>query len=203
MNTILPEPHIILDPPDVPSIPLPKGWTDHTLLAILHVIALERIVILNVSTGAKARNATVCVCESKMIGCVRRLDYYNVKLKSKMLDLLGVIDHYSSRVMGFDIFEQSPTSSQIVSAMNRICNDNAVKPKYVVSDQGIQFVSAEIQSWCSENEIKQRFGAIGKHGSIVITERAILTYKDIGQGHQLEPTATHHTNLCVMCCRKI
>ncbi|MDR2439672.1 MAG: hypothetical protein LBE12_09940 [Planctomycetaceae bacterium] len=45
MNTILPEPDIILDPPEVPEIPLPKNWMDYTLFAILHVIALVRIVI--------------------------------------------------------------------------------------------------------------------------------------------------------------
>ncbi|GHT19604.1 hypothetical protein FACS1894189_8500 [Planctomycetales bacterium] len=47
MNTILPEPDLILDPPELTEIPLPKGWTDYTLLAILHVIALARIIILN------------------------------------------------------------------------------------------------------------------------------------------------------------
>jgi hypothetical protein len=47
MSVILPDPNIILDPPEVPEIPLPKNWTDYTLLAILHVIALVRIVILN------------------------------------------------------------------------------------------------------------------------------------------------------------
>jgi hypothetical protein len=47
MNTILPEPDLILDPPKISEIPLPKAWTDYTLLAILHIIALARIVILN------------------------------------------------------------------------------------------------------------------------------------------------------------
>ncbi|GHT45297.1 hypothetical protein FACS189454_04540 [Planctomycetales bacterium] len=47
MNTILPEPDIILDPPKIPEIPLPRAWTDYTFLAILHIIALARIVILN------------------------------------------------------------------------------------------------------------------------------------------------------------
>jgi hypothetical protein len=37
MSTILPEPDIILNPPEVPEIPLPKNWADDTLLAILHV----------------------------------------------------------------------------------------------------------------------------------------------------------------------
>jgi hypothetical protein len=47
MSTILPEPDIVLDPPKIPEIPLPKNWTDYTLLAILHIIALVRIIILN------------------------------------------------------------------------------------------------------------------------------------------------------------
>jgi transposase InsO family protein len=89
-----------------------------------------------------------------------------------------VIDHYSHRIMGFDVFEQNPTAKQITAAMNHICETNGVKPKYLVSDQGSQFVAAEFRSWCSENDIKQRFGAVGKHGSISVTERVILTYKD-------------------------
>jgi hypothetical protein len=47
MSTILSEPDIILDPLEIPAIPLPKNWMDYTLLAILHVIALVRIIILN------------------------------------------------------------------------------------------------------------------------------------------------------------
>jgi hypothetical protein len=47
MNTILPEPNIILEPPEIPEVPSPKNWTGYTLLAILHVVALARIVILN------------------------------------------------------------------------------------------------------------------------------------------------------------
>ena len=47
MNPIFPEPDINLEPGDTPEIPLPKGWTGVTLQAILHVIALARIVILN------------------------------------------------------------------------------------------------------------------------------------------------------------
>lgn len=36
-----------LEPTPLPKIPLPKGWTDLTLLALLHVIALARIALLN------------------------------------------------------------------------------------------------------------------------------------------------------------
>ena len=45
--SVLPEPDILLDPTPTPEIPLPKGWTELTLRAVLHVISLARIVILN------------------------------------------------------------------------------------------------------------------------------------------------------------
>ena len=89
-----------------------------------------------------------------------------------------VIDHYSRRVMGFGIFEQQPTASDVASVMQCICKTNNAKPKHLVSDQGIQFVANEFRCWCLANDIKQRFGAVGKHGSIAVTERVILTYKD-------------------------
>jgi transposase InsO family protein/DNA-binding transcriptional regulator YiaG len=89
-----------------------------------------------------------------------------------------VIDHYSRRLMGFDVLKQAPTAAQVASAMERICMENNVKPKYLVSDQGVQFTAAEFRAWCKAKNIKQRFGAVGKHGSIAVTERVILTYKD-------------------------
>jgi len=89
-----------------------------------------------------------------------------------------VIDHFSRRMMGFAVFEQEPTAAQVASAMERICAENNTKPKYLISDQGVQFVADEFRRWCKANIIKQRFGAIGKHGSIAVTERMILTYKD-------------------------
>ena len=49
-------------------------------------------------------------------------------------------------------------------------------PKYTISDQGSQFQS-EYRAWCKENGVKPRFGAIGKHGSISVTERAIGSLK--------------------------
>ena len=47
MNSVLPDPEILLDLPPTPEIPLPKGWTKYTLQTILYVIAFARIVILN------------------------------------------------------------------------------------------------------------------------------------------------------------
>jgi hypothetical protein len=48
--------------------------------------------------------------------------------------------------MGFGVFEQNLTANQVISAIQRICGNNGVKPKYLISDQGSQFISAEFQS---------------------------------------------------------
>ena len=101
--------------------------------------------------------------------------------------VMVVIDHYSRRIIGFDVFEQQPTATDGGSAMKRICKENSTNPKHLVSDQGTQFTANEFRAWCNEKDVKQRFGAIGKHGSIVVTERVILTYKDGCTRHILVP----------------
>ena len=40
------EDDVLLDPPEVPKIPLPAGWTNYTLMTVLHVIALARVLFL-------------------------------------------------------------------------------------------------------------------------------------------------------------
>ena len=41
-----------------------------------------------------------------------------------------------------------------------------------MTDKGPQFRAA-YRSWCNRNEVKPRFGAVGKHGSIAVIERFI------------------------------
>ena len=45
--SVLSDPEIRLKPGDLPEIPLPKGWSELTLHAVLHVISLARIALLN------------------------------------------------------------------------------------------------------------------------------------------------------------
>jgi len=51
-------------------------------------------------------------------------------------------------------------------------------PKYIVCDRGSQFDCQGFRQWCRRKGIKPpRYGAIGKHGSIAVVERFILTLK--------------------------
>jgi hypothetical protein len=47
-----------------------------------------------------------------------------------------------------------------------------------VTDHGKQFVARAFTRWCRRRGIHQRFGAIGKYGSLAVIERAIRTLKD-------------------------
>jgi hypothetical protein len=50
-------------------------------------------------------------------------------------------------------------------------------PKYTVSDQGSEF-GEEYLEWCDDHDVRARFGAVGRHGSISVEERFIGTLWD-------------------------
>ena len=88
-----------------------------------------------------------------------------------------VMDHYSRRVMGITIFRRQPTSAEVRALLGRTMHKAQATPKHLISDKGSQFWCDGFKEWCRDNGMKPRFGAIGRHGSIAITERLILTLK--------------------------
>jgi putative transposase len=88
------------------------------------------------------------------------------------------VDHFSRRVMGFAVFEQPPTSAAIATFLGRVIRKTQARPKHLITDHGKQFISAGFGQWCRRRGIRQRFGAVGKYGSIAVVERFILTMKD-------------------------
>jgi transposase InsO family protein len=107
--------------------------------------------------------------------------------------LAAIIDHFSRAIVGFAVFAKEPTSAQMCAALDRAVKRTGCAPKYMVTDQGPQFQS-EYRDWCKRRGIKPRFGAIGKHGSIAVTERAIRSTKTEG----IRPTTVPLT-LVAMC----
>jgi transposase InsO family protein len=61
--------------------------------------------------------------------------------------------------------------------LSRIVDLTGRAPKYTVTDQGPQFQDV-FRRWCAAHRIKPRFGAIGRHGSIAVVERSILSLKN-------------------------
>ena len=50
-------------------------------------------------------------------------------------------------------------------------------PKHIISDQAPVFIGNAFAELLRQWNIKPRFGAVGKHGSIAVTERVIKTLK--------------------------
>jgi hypothetical protein len=48
----------------------------------------------------------------------------------------------------------------------------------LICDTGRQFWCEGFKGWCRKKGIRPRFGAVGKHGSIAVVERLILTIKE-------------------------
>jgi putative transposase len=89
-----------------------------------------------------------------------------------------VVDHFSRRVMGFAVFEQPPTSVAIRTFLGRAIRQTGIVPRHMITDQGTQFTDERFGRWCHRRSIRQRFGAVGKYGSLAVVERLIRTIKD-------------------------
>jgi putative transposase len=89
-----------------------------------------------------------------------------------------VIDHFSRRVMGVTAFTKQPDCKAVCSFLGRTISKVGKAPRYMICDRGSQFDSDAFRKWCKRKGIQHpRYGAIGKHGSIAVVERVILTIK--------------------------
>jgi transposase InsO family protein len=91
--------------------------------------------------------------------------------------LAVAIDHYSRRTMGFAVFDQPPTSLAIRAFLGRAIRRAGIVPRHLITDKGGQFTDEGFRRWCRRRGIHQRYGAVGKHGSIAVVERLIRTIK--------------------------
>ncbi len=92
--------------------------------------------------------------------------------------LAVVVDHFSRRTMGCTALKEQPTSQAVRAFLGRAIRRAGKAPKYIVCDRGSQFDCAGFRGWCKRRAIKPpRYGAVGKHGSIAVVERLILTLK--------------------------
>jgi len=84
--------------------------------------------------------------------------------------ILVAIDHYSRKVVCAEPLE-GPNAAWVVDATERTFQIYGA-PKHIISDQGSVFISGAFDALMKSEkwDVKQRFGAIGKHGSIAVTE---------------------------------
>jgi transposase InsO family protein len=85
------------------------------------------------------------------------------------------IDHFSRKVVCCRPLE-GPNAGWTITALEQAMEIHGA-PKHMISDQEPVFKSTAFTELMEAYAIKQRFGAIGKHGSIAVTERVIKTLK--------------------------
>jgi transposase InsO family protein len=90
--------------------------------------------------------------------------------------LAVVLDHFSRSIVAWKLFYKEPTAQAICRLLDQARNAVGRTPKYIVSDQGAQF-QHDYRTWCDDNEVTPRFGAIGQSGSIAVLERFFRSLK--------------------------
>ena len=87
--------------------------------------------------------------------------------------VLVAIDHFSRKVVTVTPLE-GPNAGRVIDALE-LAFENHGKPNHLISDQGSVFTSAAFREFLASSKVKIRYGAIGEHGSIAVTERVIET----------------------------
>ena len=89
--------------------------------------------------------------------------------------VLVAIDHFSRKVVAVTPLE-SPNAGMVIDALETAFSDFG-NPKHVITDHGSVFTSAAFREFLDSSGAKIRYGAVGEHGSIAVTERVIETLK--------------------------
>lgn len=85
------------------------------------------------------------------------------------------IDHFSRKVVCVAPLE-GRNAGWINNALENAIEQHGT-PKHIVSDQAHVFTGNVFAELLKQWKIKPRLGAVGKHGSIAVTERVIKTFK--------------------------
>jgi putative transposase len=89
-----------------------------------------------------------------------------------------VVDHFSRRATGKAHFKKEPTARDVTTLLGRLGHGLGRLPSHLITNHGPQFTAEEFMAWCRRHGRDQRFGAIGKYGSIAVIERFIKSLKN-------------------------
>jgi transposase InsO family protein len=86
-----------------------------------------------------------------------------------------LLDVFSRMPLAARVFSGEPSSKEIAEMIRKL----KPTPRHLVSDQGTQFTAVSFRDTLKRRRIRQRFGAIGKTGSIAVLERLWRTLKSM------------------------
>jgi transposase InsO family protein len=97
-------------------------------------------------------------------------------------------DAFSRMPLSARVFTKEPSSAEIARFVSRTAKQRG-QPAHFVSDRGACFTGGVFRRRLERLGVKQRFGAIGKKGSIALIERLWRTLKDTLGLRLLRPLA--------------
>jgi putative transposase len=89
-----------------------------------------------------------------------------------------VVDQYSRRVLGFEVFPKEPDSLAMEALLAATAAKTGAIPRYVVSDKGRQFESRGFRSWCERHGAQARYAAAESLHATAVIERFHRSFKD-------------------------
>jgi len=89
--------------------------------------------------------------------------------------VLAAIDHHSRRIMALCPLE-GPNAGWVIDALEQAFSRHG-PPCHLITDQESVFTCGAFRDLLVQWQVKQRFGAVSKHGSISVTERLIWSLK--------------------------
>jgi transposase InsO family protein len=91
------------------------------------------------------------------------------------IHIFVAIDHYSRKVVAVAPLE-GPNSGWTIDALEQAFEKYG-PPKHLIMDHAPIFIGSAFSELLNKWDVKPRFGAVGKQGSIAVTERVIKTVK--------------------------
>ncbi len=82
----------------------------------------------------------------------------------------AVMDQHTRKIVGTRLFLKQPSAAKTLAFLDLAVKAAGTSCKHLISDRGPQF-NGSYRDWCKTNNIKPRFGAVGKHASIAFAER--------------------------------
>jgi len=107
---------------------------------------------------------------AKHPGQIFLIDFTWVRSFFRSVVVGAVVDAFSRRVLAVRVCRQEPNAAFACRLLREAIGRHG-KPRWVVTDRGVQFTSLAFAACLRRRKIRHRFGAIGRKGSIAIVER--------------------------------
>ncbi len=95
----------------------------------------------------------------------------------RVFTIAGIIDVFSRAPIAARLFDQDPPAYEVARLFTFAARTHG-RPRHFVTDQGTQFKARRFQRMLRALGVRQRFGAVGKTGSIAIIERFWRSLKE-------------------------